>query len=79
MKLILTASLAALIATGAVAGNSDRYNDQRLDTSNAAQATTTDSQAAAAVATLSTRSAAETSTSYPYINPYGIGPNNDSR
>lgn len=33
MKLIISTIAAALIATTAFAGQSDRYNDQRLDTS----------------------------------------------
>lgn len=78
MKLIITTAFATMLASTAFAGNSDRYNDLRLDTSSAVQATTT-VEPAPIVATFSTRSAEKTSTSYPYINPYGIGPNNDSR
>ncbi|MBD3663935.1 hypothetical protein [Sulfitobacter aestuariivivens] len=36
MKLVLTSAAAALISTAAVADESDRYNDLRLDTSTSA-------------------------------------------
>lgn len=80
MKLIITSAAAVLIATSAFADNSDRYNDQRLDTSvSTQQASAANDQPIAPIASLSTRNEVKTPTSYPYSNPYGVGPNNDSR
>jgi hypothetical protein len=72
MKRIALTLSAALIATSAAAG-SDRYHDNKFDTSVKASAQTT---APAPKATLSTKGK---STPYAYINPYGVGPHNDSR
>ena len=80
MKLIITAVIAATIAGGALAGTSDRYNDQRLDT---AVGHITDEKTAVNVkpqtVVLSSNNGNGGGASYPYINPYGVGPSNDSR
>jgi len=77
MKLIITTVAAALISTTAFAGNSDRYNDQRLDTSAATQ-TTTDTPVLT-LSSLSARNGTKASGTYAYTSPYGVGPSNDSR
>lgn len=88
MKLLITSALAAALATGALAGNSDRYNDVRLDTafSNLNDFTETPKATKRPVKqinapTFSTRNARRdrASGSYAYTNPHGVGPNNDSR
>ncbi|WP_390915208.1 hypothetical protein [Pseudosulfitobacter sp. SM2401] len=80
MKLFITSAVAALIATSAFAGNSDRYDDLRFDTAQSAQQVEPATEQAVAVLTsLSSRSKNSTSGTYAYTNPYGIGPNNDSR
>lgn len=76
MRLLFATSLAAALATAALADKSDRYNDLRLDTGT--------SQASAEVpaatpVALSTKNDEGTASSYPYANPYGVGPYNDSR
>ncbi|MEM7520580.1 MAG: hypothetical protein AAF307_06030, partial [Pseudomonadota bacterium] len=77
---ILTTLIAATLAGGAIAGTSDRYKDQRFDT---AVGHVTDAKAAdaaqAPTVVLSTNNGNGSGTAYPYINPYGVGPNNDSR
>lgn len=84
MKLLLPTLLAAGLATTAFAGNSDRYNDLRFDTG-AKQTETkqeskvTATEKASVTVVLSTRNKGQSTTPYPYINPYGVGPYNDSR
>lgn len=83
MKLILTTVIAATLATGAFAGNSDRYNDLRLDTSIGHVSVETNAivlkpQSRPVGITLSSSNKSKGKT-YAYINPYGVGPNNDSR
>lgn len=83
MKLIFSTLLVADLATSAVAGNSDRYNDLRLDT--AVGHVTKDKAVAAPkatkpqVVTLSSSNKAKAGKGYAYSNPYGVGPANDSR
>ena len=82
MKLLLISFLAAGIATAASAGNSDRYNDLRFDSAAghvSDTSTGTGSQDILLPAAISSRSEQSEGTSYPYINPYGVGPDNDSR
>ncbi len=88
MKLLITSALAATLATAAFAGNSDRYNDLRLDTAvghvdSFAQAPKADARPVTQIyaPTFSTRNASteQTTGGYAYSNPYGVGPNNDSR
>lgn len=86
MKTLTFALTAGLIATSALAGNSDRYNDLRLDTrvghvadsqdTVALQKTTSPSVQSI---TFSTRNAEANQPSYPYTNPFGVGPYNDGR
>ena len=82
-RILTLAAASALVASGAAAFQSDRYFDQRLDTSVTATNFTAD-----AVATSQTRTprASTLSTSnkkpktpYAYTNRFGVGPHNDSR
>ena len=82
MKLFLTTFAAACIAAAASAGNSDRYNDLRFDSAIGHVTKAADSgqsQDRQMPVALSSRSSEAEGTPYPYINPYGVGPNNDSR
>ena len=82
MKFVLTVFVAASITTAVSAGNSDRYNDLRFDTAvdHVTQASDRPaSQTGLQPVALSSRSQSSERTPYPYINPYGVGPNNDSR
>jgi len=92
MKLIVTSVVALTLATSAFAnGKSDRYNDQRLDTavghvdsfaqSRATAKKVTPTAPRAATLRISTRNnaTAQAPRGYAYANPYGVGPNNDSR
>lgn len=80
-------TLAAIVAsTAAYADKSDRYNDLRLDTSIVKQIDYTDRGniastriAKPAPFTLSSRNGMKKDGGYAYSNPYGVGPNNDSR
>lgn len=85
MKALTFALTAGLIATSALAGNSERYNDLRLDTrvGHVADSQTVASQKTTSPSvqsiTFSTRNAEANQPSYPYTNPFGVGPYNDSR
>ena len=57
MKLILTAAAAALIGTAALADNSSRYNDQRLDTAKTGTELTVGNRATVLDGSISTRAA----------------------
>lgn len=88
MKLILMTALTTTIASAAFAGNSDRYNDQRFDSAvghvssfdrpHAEAAVTTTRPLTVTFAT-NNGSGKQDSGSYAYANPYGVGPDNDSR
>ena len=79
MKLIFSAAIAALISTTAFAGTSDRYKDLRFDTATKTQAPdrATHLSAPLTQTVLSTRDTKRKP--YAYQNPFGVGPNNDSR
>jgi len=95
MKLVLSSVIALGLATTAFAGNSDRYNDLRLNTAvghvtSHDTARTTPVQAFRAinapvrVAPQDNRVRISTRnatarTPYAYQNPHGVGPDNDSR
>lgn len=84
MKTISLTLAAGLIATSAMAGNSDRYNDLRFDTriglfSESQDQETAGAHTSVSPVTISTRNAQTDRPSYPYINPLGVGPHNDSR
>ncbi|MEO0939249.1 MAG: hypothetical protein AAFY38_13935 [Pseudomonadota bacterium] len=81
-RFALILAAAATFGTAAAAGQSDRYTDLRLDTAIGHIDFTEDR-----VGTVQTRSFAATTATrsqermgpYAYTNPYGVGPNNDSR
>jgi len=77
MKLFLATIATSLISTVAIADNSDRYNDLRLDTSKSKITQANDAREKQGIA-FSTRNV-YAKTPYAYLNPYGVGPNNDSR
>ena len=88
MKLLITSALAATVASTAIAGNSDRYNDIRFDSA-VGHISSFDTfknvksdPAPLPQVRFSTRSGTNQQSSagsYAYTNPYGVGPNNDSR
>lgn len=83
MKLIISAFLISGLATSVIAGNSDRYNDQRHDTAvghvvKPKPAKVKVRQPPRAVAP-STQNTKNPGAGYAYSTPYGVGPNNDSR
>ncbi|MFD2740312.1 hypothetical protein ACFSUD_12065 [Sulfitobacter aestuarii] len=91
MKLLITSLVLALLASTASAGNSDRYNDMRLDTSRPAQnAETARPETTGPAVTRraspdrrlprnAVRSPDNPTPFYAYDSPFGVGPNNDSR
>lgn len=79
MKLILSTLIAAGLATSAVANQSDRANDLRLDAAAEQVSATEASATTQPVIVLSTRNAQKSTKPYAYTNPYGVGPSNDSR
>ncbi len=86
MKRIALTLVAIIASSAAYADKSDRYNDLRLDTSIVKQIDYTDRANTASKQavkptpfTLSSRNDMKKDGSYAYSNPYGVGPNNDSR
>jgi len=77
MRLLIAASITAALATAALADKSDRYNDLRFDTAKGHVEASED--AGAKPVALSTKNDSKPAPSYPYINPFGVGPYNDSR
>lgn len=93
MTRFMTVVLLSVLATGMSAGQSDRYHDMRLDTSKptlrpdiprtatprpeAARTPPPAPQPATRARTYAPRPA--TAPGYAYANPYGVGPDNDSR
>lgn len=80
MKLMLSTALAALISTTASADNPDRHDVLRLETGETASARNKeglDERTLHGQVTFSSRNTG--GKGYPYSNPYGVGPNNDSR
>ena len=87
MKRILPTLAALVLATASQADLSDRERDLRLDTAKPVQSETGAAATTKAEhprvtrlgrAAYSTRSATP-GQGYAYANPYGVGPNNDSR
>jgi hypothetical protein len=85
MKSLMTAAILAIAATGLSAGQSDRYHDMRLDTSKP-KVRTDAPKPVRKVQPAVTRSTVDQDRpkpaekpGYAYANPYGVGPNNDSR
>ena len=77
MKLLIATSIAAALATAALADKSDRYNDLRLDTAKGHISATDD--AGAKPVALSSKNKSKSKPSYAYTNRFGVGPYNDSR
>jgi hypothetical protein len=78
MKHIFTTAALILISTAAIAGNSDRYNDLRLDTRGASNQSYADTRQTVTVV-LSTRDGKNVGTAGEGYIYGGFGPNNDSR
>ena len=76
MKHIFTASALILFSTAAIAGNSDRYNDIRLDTS--ATAAQSEAQTGTTVV-FSSKGGKQGGTAGEGFIYGGFGPHNDSR
>jgi hypothetical protein len=77
MKRFVTAALAMTLASGAFAGNSDRYNDLRFDSAKGHVNTGIATQTTPKPTLLAP--SGKKKPRYADASPYGVGPYNDSR
>ena len=75
MKTLLSTTLALTLATGAIAGTSDRYHDNTFDS---AKGHVSDTAKVPSIQ-VTLASSGKKMGRYADANPYGVGPNNDSR